>query len=495
MPRNPLSSLRARLFAGFGLVILLSLLLSAAGSVLLLREEQTRAAEQRIGLLVGPLTARAQEMIFTGWPMGQIEAELTEWGHQFDVRVLLLDEQEVVVIDTDPRGDMLGIEIELPVSNRRNMLDSSGMNAFRAVRFNLRGEDLYLFSATATQFTVAGFAFRAPDVQLLVAVPAGDVTSAWSQLLPQLLIAGGSAGALAFVVGTLFAARITIPVREMTRASEAMARGDLDHRVDASGDDEIAKLARAFNQMSAQVSRSNRAMRDLMANVSHDLKTPLTSIQGFSQAMVDGISDDPEEYARMAAVVHEEAERVRAMLDDLIYLSEIESGALSLELDEVDIDALVRDTARRLSIQAGEAGVSFEFDLGGVAVRGDGRRLEQVLANLVENAVRFAPEDSAVTLSTTARGERVEMRVHNGGDPIPENDLPRVFDRFYQADPARSGGRHSGLGLAIVHELVLAHDGDVTVESSADSGTTFAVRIPIAGPSVDDADRFREERS
>jgi len=330
----------------------------------------------------------------------------------------------------------------------------------------------------------------------LVAVPAGDVTSAWAKLMPRLLVAAGAAGALTFVVGTLLAARITNPIREMTRASEAMARGDLDQRIQVEGDDEVAKLAQAFNQMSAQVSRSNQAMRDLMANVSHDLKTPLTSIQGFSQAMVDGIVDDPEEYARMATIVHEEAERIRAMLDDLIYLSEIESGALTLNLDDVDIDAVATDTVSRMKLQAAEAGVTFELTLAGAPVRGDGRRLEQVLANLVDNAVRFAPEGSVVRMATVVRDGRVEVSVQNGGEPIPASELSRVFDRFYQADAARSGGgRHSGLGLAIVHELVQAHEGDVTVQSNAESGTTFTVRIPTAGSSVADADLFREERT
>ena len=494
--RNPLSSLRARLFAGFGLVVVLSLFLSATGSVLLLREEQTRAKEQLFSLLAVSLTARTDAMVREGLGLRQIETELRRLANEVNVRILLIDEDAVVVVDTRQNRDMLGVQLDLPVSVSTISVGSS-MDSFGPVAFHSRGEDLYLFSATeANRFIFAGLLFRGPRYRPVVAVPAGDVTSAWAKLLPRLLVAGGAAGALTFVVGTLLAARITIPIREMTRASEAMARGDLDQRIEVEGDDEVAKLAQAFNQMSAQVSRSNQAMRDLMANVSHDLKTPLTSIQGFSQAMVDRIVDDPEEYARMATIVHEEAERIRAMLDDLIYLSEIESGALTLNLDDVDIDAMATDTVSRMKLQAAEAGVTFELALAGAPVRGDGRRLEQVLANLVDNAVRFAPEGSVVRIATVVREGRVEVSVQNGGEPIPEADLSRVFDRFYQADTARSGGgRHSGLGLAIVHELVQAHEGDVTVQSNAESGTTFTVRIPTAGSSVDDADLSREERT
>ena len=488
--RNPLSSLRARLFAGFGLVVVLSLFLSATGSVLLLREEQTRAAEQRIGLLTSTLADRAE-----GKEFRVLQWELAARAKEFDIRILLVDEGGSVILDTKQGDNAVGTTIELPPVAAADPLDAT-MESLRPVHYVLSSRNHYLFPSTRMLSLIRREFPRQQRVRLLVAVPAGDVTSAWAKLMPRLLVAAGAAGALTFVVGTLLAARITNPIREMTRASEAMAHGDLDQRIEVEGDDEVAKLAQAFNQMSAQVSRSNQAMRDLMANVSHDLKTPLTSIQGFSQAMVDGIVDDPEEYARMATIVHEEAERIRAMLDDLIYLSEIESGALTLNLDDVDIDAMATDTVSRMKLQAAEAGVTFELALAGAPVRGDGRRLEQVLANLVDNAVRFAPEGSVVRIATVMRDGRVEVSVQNGGEPIPASDLSRVFDRFYQADPARSGGgRHSGLGLAIVHELVHAHEGDVTVQSNAESGTTFTVRIPTAGPSVDDADLFREERT
>lgn len=490
MRRNPLSSLRARLFAGFGLVVVLSIFLSATGSVLLLREEQTRAAEQRIGLLTSALADRAE-----GKEFFVLQSELGAAASEFDIRILLLDEGGTVILDTEQDRSAVGSIIELPPVASADPLDGT-MESLRPVRYVLSYKNHYLFPSTRRLSLIRRDLPPQQRVRLLVAVPVADVTSAWAKLLPRLLVATGAAGALTFVVGTLIASRITNPIREMTRASEAMARGDLDQSIDVEGDDEVAKLARAFNQMSEQVSRSNQAMRDLMANVSHDLKTPLTSIQGFSQAMVDGIVDDPEEYARMATIVHEEADRIGAMLDDLIYLSEIESGALTLNLDDVDIDAVVTDTVSRMKLQAAEADVTFELELAGAPVRGDGRRLEQVLANLVDNAVRFAPEGSVVRIATAVRGGRAEVSVQNGGEPIPESDIPRVFDRFYQADPARSGGgRHSGLGLAIVHELVQAHGGEVTVQSTAGSGTTFAVHIPIAGPSADDADLFREERT
>ena len=170
---------------------------------------------------------------------------------------------------------------------------------------------------------------------------------------------------------------------------------------------------------------------------------------------------------------------MRMLVNDLIYLSEIESGTVRLDLEAVDIDGLVEGTARRLKLQAEDRGVELVTRSDCGTIQADGRRLEQVLANLADNAIRFAPEGTAVTISGLAVADGVLVEVHNLGEPIPEVDRPRVFDRFYQVDRARSPGRHRGLGLAIVHELVQAHGGSVSVESGAERGTTFSVFLPL----------------
>ncbi|MCA9847926.1 MAG: HAMP domain-containing histidine kinase, partial [Dehalococcoidia bacterium] len=355
-------------------------------------------------------------------------------------------------------------------------IDNQGpMAAFRTQRLRVDGEDLYLFTAGDTN--AAAIADRAPLRQLVIAVPAGDVAGAWAKLLPRLGVAGLGAAAVAVVFAMVFASRITNPIREMTRASEAMASGDLSQRIDVNGDDEVGRLAEAFNLMSTRVSRGDRSMRDLLANVSHELRTPLTSIQGFSQAIADGVVDDP---AEAAGLINDEAERIRLLVDDLLYLSEIESGTVHLDLEEVDIDGLVEGTTRRLRLQAEDRDVELVANSHGGTIQADGRRIEQVLANLVENAIRFAPAGTPVTITTSEVADGVLLEVHNGGDPIPDVDQERVFDRFYQVDRARSPGRHRGLGLAIVSELVQAHGGRVSLDSSAERGTTFSVFLPLA---------------
>ena len=467
-----LHSFRGRLLAGFAIVIIITLTFAAVLVALLLRDQQAEAAEARIGVLVAPITEIARERELLGWPDELVRTELLAYAEAFDLRILMLDRNDRVVVDTADGEPLLGNVLDVSFTER---IENQGpMAAFRTQRLRVDGEDLYLFTAGDTN--AAAIADRAPLRQLVIAVPAGDVAGAWAKLLPRLGVAGLGAAAVAVVFAMVFASRITNPIREMTRASEAMASGDLSQRIDVNGEDEVGRLAEAFNLMSTRVSRGDRSMRDLLANVSHELRTPLTSIQGFSQAIADGVVDDP---AEAAGLINDEAERIRLLVDDLLYLSEIESGTVHLDLEEVDIDGLVEGTTRRLRLQAEDRDVELVANSHGGTIQADGRRIEQVLANLVENAIRFAPSGTPVTITTSEVADGVLLEVHNGGDPIPDVDQERVFDRFYQVDRARSPGRHRGLGLAIVSELVQAHGGRVSLDSSAERGTTFSVFLPL----------------
>ena len=475
-----LRSFKSRLLAGLAIVIVLSLVLSASAFVFLLRQQQEEAAQQRIGVLVGPLTDGARNMELRGWTPQAMRPVLSGIARDYGIRILLTDSTSKVIVDTDAKQTLLGDQLSLEQAGQPG--NDPRILSFRSQRLTTHGDDLYFF--TAGDQRRSGVMPASADVSnhLVIAVPAADVTSAWWRLMRPLALAGAGAGVVAVIFASLFASRITNPIAQVTRASQAMARGDLSQRIDVDGDDEVGRLAQAFNDMSDQVSRSNRAMHDLLANVSHELRTPLTSIQGFSQALMDGLPGDPKE---TGAVINEEADRIRLLVDDLLYLSEIESGALRLDLDQVDVDALLEGSVRRFRFQAEQAQVSLGTALVGDSVRGDGRRLEQVLANLIDNAIRFAPEGSEVLLSSRRVAGGVLVEVHNGGEPIPPEQVARVFDRFYQVDGARSAGRHRGLGLSIVQELVQAHGGTVGLESTAEAGTTVSVFLPTRGPSVE----------
>ena len=470
-------SLRARLLASFALVIALCLVGGGFVAIWLLRDQQAASAEERIGRLVEPISTRLRQVQLQGWSPERTAEDMATFARYFDVRILLVDRDDRVALDTDLHHPMVGAQIEEVAEHPVN-----SSLAYRSTRARMGGEDLYLFRATVRPLPpgAPGRSIPASDQTLVVAVPATDVTAAWARLLPKLLISGGVAAFVATIVAMMLARRITRPIVQMTQASEAMARGDYNQRIDVGGEDEVATLGRAFNQMAQQVDRSTRATRQLIANVSHDLKTPLTSIQGFSQAMLDGVLRDEEERTRAAEVVHEEAERMRALIEDLLYLSQIEAGQLPITFDSMNIDDLVEAAARRFRYQAESGEVEIRLALDGATVLADERRMEQVLANLIDNAIRYAPAHSEVLLRTVQLPSWVLIEVHNGGEPIPAEDLPHVFDRFYQVDRARTRDGHSGLGLAIVRELVQAHHGEVSVQSVAEAGTVFTVRLPAA---------------
>ena len=477
-----LPSLSLRLVVGFGIVIVFTLAFASIGTMVLLRDQQIESAQQRFGRLADPFAYQVQQMELVGWPTSRIRTELLDRARYYDVRLVLLDNEDRVIVDTEDGEPLLGSTVTVPP--REEALDdmTSGMQPFMSWQDSWSGEDVYAFTSVSPPPIVpAGVPLMQPEARLIVVVPAGDVTDAWAQLLPVQAAAGGAALAFAAVFSIVLAQRITRPVRQMTRASRAIARGNYDQRIDATGSDEIGQLARAFNEMASEVGRSQRAMRQLLGNVSHDLKTPLTSIQGFSQAIVDGMAADAEETKQLASVIHDEAEHMGALVEDLLYLSRIESGELILQTDQVDLDALLTASARRLRFQAESNEVTVRLAVGSGTIQADGRRLEQVFANLLDNAIRFAPAGSEVLVRSYRAGDRVGVEVHNGGEPISEQDLPHVFDRFYQGDPARKRG-HAGLGLAIVHELVHAHGGEVVAQSAADSGTTFTVWLPRGGP-------------
>ena len=480
LPRLPFrSSLRFRVLASFALIVSLSLFLAGAGSVWLIRHQQAEAAERGIGRLVDVLNNEWRDMQMRGLQPEQVAGGLTDYSRYFGVRILLLDGDQRVTLDTNSNDPAVGEQI---TEAARGPAPASGPGEpYQSRRIKLQGRDVFMFTSTRQPATSALTERPTGNNSLILTVPADDVTSAWARLLPRLLFAGGLAALFAAIMGTLLVNRITKPILQMTRASEAMAEGDYSQRVEVAPDedDEVAHLGRAFNQMALQVDRSSRAMRQLLANVSHDLKTPLTSIQGYSQAMVDGVIE-PDELAGAAEIVHQEAERMRSLVEDLLYLSQLEAGQSQLNLELLDLDAAVAATANRFRFQAEVAYVEVALELNGGTVMADERRIEQVLANLLDNAIRFAPAGTKVSLTTAREDGHATVTVHNWGDPIPPADLPNIFDRFYQVDEARTRRGHSGLGLSIVRELVQAHGGDVTARSSAEAGTSFTVQLPAS---------------
>jgi signal transduction histidine kinase len=307
-----------------------------------------------------------------------------------------------------------------------------------------------------------------------------------------LFIAGGIALVLSALLAWLISRSVARPLQQVAGAAHAIALGDYDQAVPVSGPAEVRRMAQDFNTMAHQVRASRDAQRDFVANVSHELKTPLTSIQGYSQAILDGTAADPETVGRSAAIIHDEAGRMARMVSDLLDLARIESGQVVMRREMVDLRLLLENVVERFRLQAEEAGVALKTQLTDLPpLTGDGDRLAQVFANLLDNALKHTPQDGQVTVtcellapSGVHRQEKawpraVQVAVSDSGQGIPPKDLPRVFERFYQVDKSRKHTGSIGLGLAIAREIVEVHDGSIKAESIVGLGTRFTVLLPI----------------
>lgn len=291
---------------------------------------------------------------------------------------------------------------------------------------------------------------------------------------------------------------ITEPLQKISAATFAVSRGEFA-QIPLQGPQEVKQLARTFNEMSEQVQASRRSQRDFIANISHDLKTPLTSIQGFAQAILDDTASNMLDIKQSAGVILNESERMVRMVQDLLELARLDSGVTAMDNAPVDLVALLRRVQEQFSPLAKKLGVVLNLTEPRVnqpmQVRGDAERLGQVFSNLTDNALKYSPAGSTVELAIHSSAGWVEVSVADQGPGIPEAELGRIFERFYQIDKSRSSGsqRGVGLGLAIAREIVLLHHGTITAHnlstsppgandkaggSGAPGGSIFIVRLP-----------------
>jgi signal transduction histidine kinase len=269
---------------------------------------------------------------------------------------------------------------------------------------------------------------------------------------------------------------MTRPLREMAAAADAMARGDYSQRVTTTSHDEVGRLARAFNEMSADLAETDRLRRDLVANVSHELRTPITALQVALENLADGVATaEPETFRTMLTQV----ERLGRLVQQLLDLSRLEAGVVPLEREEFRVEPLLEHAVREQQLHEPRVDVAVQVEPSDLTADGDPERVHQVVANLLENAVRYTPRGGTVEVRAHRAPQGVTIEVLDEGPGIPDNEKSRVFERFYRADAARSstnGG--AGLGLAIARWIVDLHGGDIHPEARAPRGCRMVVTLP-----------------
>jgi len=320
-----------------------------------------------------------------------------------------------------------------------------------------------------------------PSLGLMLLRPASLRSAAWRPFLADLLLAALAGVVFAAAVSLLVARSIARPIRRVAAATRALAAGQSQDPLPTGGTTELASLAEAFNQMTAQLAASREAERNFLLSVSHELKTPLTAIRGYSEGLADGAFESED----AARVISLEARRLERLVRDLLDLARMNRSEFSVRREPVDLAEVAREAVRRHETRAREFDVALVAEGEDTWVEADSDRVLQVASNLIENALRETPAGGAVTVRAEAPGRLV---VADTGPGIPPEDVPRAFERFYLYDKiGKDRPVGSGLGLAIVRQLVTAMGGNVGVESGP-AGTTFAVTLRPQVRGVDDLD-------
>jgi len=292
---------------------------------------------------------------------------------------------------------------------------------------------------------------------------------------------------VALAAGILLSRRFTRPLALLAEGAGALGSGRLDHRVPLTGDDEFGRVATSMNQMAERISdqiqalqADSRRRQQLLADVAHELRSPVAALKAMAEALRDGVAVGPERSERATRAIVESAARMERLVNDLMDLARLDLHELPLHRMAVDLRAAARDAVRRYARAAKAAGINLHPVEEGdpVLVLGDPHRLAQILDNLLDNAISHAGGDAEVRVAVEA-GDTVKVRVSDTGRGIPAEHMPYLFDPFYRGDAARTpGDKHSGLGLRIARGLAQAHGGDLQIESGMNRGTCATLSLP-----------------
>lgn len=287
---------------------------------------------------------------------------------------------------------------------------------------------------------------------------------------------------LSLTIMLFFARSIFKPLKKIRKATREYAKGNLEYRIEINSKDEIGQLASSLNYMSKEIAKSDDFQRKFVANISHDFRSPLTSIKGYAQAMMDGIIE-PEQHEKYLNIIISETERLQNLTESILTLNRYDSNSLTIEKTPFDINGVIRNTAALFEGKCKPKRISIQLILCGqeLNVFADKGKIQQVIYNLVDNAIKFSHQNSKIIIETAIRNEKVFVSVKDSGIGIPKESLPEVWNRFYKTDLSRGKDKKgSGLGLSITREIIYAHGETIDVISTEGVGSEFVFSLEKA---------------
>jgi signal transduction histidine kinase len=452
------SSLRSRLWLSYTFLIV-----TALGMVAVILFFSLLRSPTFYRQTIEQLKAVQQVVIEPGQDASSLFDSARDVSARFGVRILLYSQDHQLIWDTNAAIDA---PIVFPVKRQL-------FNRLPLARDEKGGAWLY-----SNQ--------KLEDGTILVVAAPRPRFSIWNlftdDLIPIFLQSGLIALVLSLFVAFLFSRWLADPLQRMIAAAREMPSVEA-RPVEVQGPHEVQELTRAFNAMIARMQASQKSQRDFVANVSHELKTPLTSIQGFSQAILDGTAETDGERKKAAQVIYDESGRMHRLVLDLLDLARLDSGTADITMTPVDIHALLKVVAEKFAPQSHAAHVEMRVltDPNLPNLLADGDRLAQVFTNLVDNALKFTQPGGSINLQAFVMKEEMLISVADNGLGMSPEVQAHIFERFYQAEASRSRQKQhgAGLGLAIAHEIVQAHGGRINVRSTPGEGTVFEVFLPL----------------
>ncbi len=470
-------SLFARLLAIFMVVIVAVVFIGAAFSIVAIRNNMVDYRMENLLVQareIAFLASRVDDNTLTNYlnidtpTMGYLQWKAQSVYQDYGAYILIVDRNGRVM------DNMMSA-----MQNHPDTVESlSSADVTDALREVLSGKEVrgkIVNAAKGTIFTVAVPWVQNDTVLGAVFIHTGAqlVEAEYKGIVVQIFFGFSLATLLALLSAVFYTRAVVKPLTVITRAAEGMSRGKFSQRAEVTGVDEVRQLAGAFNVMAEKLQQVEESRREFVANVSHELRSPVTSIHGFVEGMLDG-TIPPEERKKYLQIVGDETNRLKKLIADLLQLSRMDKGVDKLALTNYDINETIRRVliGRMSDIEAKRLNLRLEFQTEPCIVLADQDRIAQVVHNLVDNAVKFAAEGGGLTICTNIVHDKVTVTVENDGPPILEADRPHVFERFYKADKAHTSGKGTGLGLSICKQIMDMHGQTIRL-LPGDEGAAF----------------------
>lgn len=461
-------TLRMRLILSYILIIVICLGIAGVSVSVVLQNYRDRVAMTQLDAMTRPIYVQIRDLLRGQTTLLDVWSNVQQQAQDNNAYILFIDDRGNLLRQASPSSSAQTLSVPDGFPH--------GISQPTHGIFTTSSGQKFVYSAYPLGKVMDALLPRTQT--MVLCQPRGTVAVILAGIINPFIWAGIIALIISLVLAVFMARSVYRPIQRLSRAAGNIAQGHYDETVPATGTPEIRGLAVSFNEMAGRVKESQQHLRHFVADVSHQLKSPLTSIQGFAQAMLDGTASDEGTRQKATQIIVDESKRMIRQVNELLELSRMQAGQIKMSRGPVDVKELLLYCQEILVLRLEEKKINLRNQIEPLPViTGDADRLEDVFSNLLDNAIKNTPLQGEIIIAVRNKQDKaVEVIIADTGPGIPPEQIPHVFERFQQSSGLRSG---FGLGLAIAREIVLAHHGDITVSSSPGEGATFTVTLPV----------------